>query len=128
MQERIKQELALLRRYYKGIKFVGEGQWVFLPQYGLPQPWQPSPIPIPFQIPTGYPGTAPYGFYAPANLTYSGAQPENANPAPNPPPFDGDWLLLSWAPQDWRPTADVMSGSNLWGWCRSFFERFKDGR
>ena len=126
MQERIKQEFELLRQFYGGIAFLEEGQWVQLPRYRLPPPWQPPEVPIAFQIPVGYAGAAPYGFFAPADLTCGDAKP-NASPPPHPPPFVGAWLQFSWGAQDWRPTADVVSGSNLWGWCRSFSDRFKDG-
>ena len=126
IQERIEQELALLRRFYNDLAFVEAGQWVLLPRYRLPPAWQPSEVPIAFQIPPGYPGTPAYGFFAPEDVTCNGAKP-NAKPPPNVPPFQGNWLLFSWAAQDWRPTADVVSGSNLWAWCRSFSDRFKEG-
>ena len=126
IQERIEQELSLLRRFYSDLEFFAQGQWVLLPRYRLPPLWQPAEVPIPFQIPAGYPGTAPYGFFAPDYIRSNGAKP-NASPPPHSPPFEGTWLHFSWAAQDWRPTADVVSGSNLWGWCRSFCERFKEG-
>lgn len=127
MQERLKQELELLQRYYQDVEFIEAGGWVRLPRYSLPKPWNPPEAPIVFQLPNGYPGSAPYGFYAPSNVTFNGAKPNNASPAPNQPPFQGNWLLFSWAAENWRPTADISSGSNLWGWCRSFRDRFKEG-
>jgi hypothetical protein len=128
MQARIQQELDLLRRYYPDLEYREAGQWVLLPRYFAPAPWSPSQIPVCFQIPVGYAGTPPYGFYVPASLTYQGQAPNNASSPPNPPPFPGAWRILSWTPEDWRPTGDVMTGSNLWGWCRGLVERFRSGQ
>jgi hypothetical protein len=126
---RIQRELELLRRYYPDLEYVENGQWVLLRRYPLPTPWKPNDIPTCFQIPAAYPGTAPYGFYVPADLKHDGNPPDNSTIPNNPPPFGGQWRMLSWAPQDdWRPTNDIETGSNLWGWCRGFTERFRSGR
>jgi hypothetical protein len=126
MAERIEQELALLRHYYGDVDYIPDGQWVQLRRYRFPPPWRPEEGPVAIQVPVGYPGVAPYGFYAPASLMYDGVKP-NAKLPPHSPPFDGEWLLFSWAPQDWRPTTDLRTGSNLWGWCRSVTERLREG-
>jgi hypothetical protein len=126
---RIQKELELLRRYYPDLEYREDGQWVLLKRYLLPVPWKPNEIPICFQIPVGYPGAPPYGFYVPTGLTHDGNPPENASNPPNPPPFPGQWRILSWTPEgEWRATNDVETGSNLWGWCRGFSERFRSGR
>jgi hypothetical protein len=128
MQARIKQELDLLRRYYSDLEYREEGLWVLLPHYPIAALWSAQDIPVCFQIPVGYAATAPYGIYVPADLTYGGKVPNNASDPPHPPPFPGKWRILSWAPENWRPTTDVETGSNLWGWCRGFTERFKSGQ
>ena len=79
----------------------------------------------------GYPIAEPYGIYVPAGLQYDGHDPKNVNKAPDPaPPFEGAWWLLSWrpVPAQWRPTADLRTGSNLLNWARGCRDRFDEGR
>jgi len=128
MQPRIEQELALLRRYYPDLVWRDEGQWILLPRCSLPANWSAQEVPICFQVPPGYAGTPPYGFHVPASLAFDGNALQNAT-NPSKTPFDGTWQMLSWTHlDDWRPTANLETGSNLWGWCRGFAERFRSGR
>ena len=127
VRERIAQELALLRRYYGGdVEYVEAGDWVLLPRYPVPPPCSPSPAPISFNLRPGYPGIEPYGFYARADLQFN-RQRYNPASAQSNPPFDGQWIFFSWAPEGWVGTADAMTGSNLWGWARSFASRLREG-
>lgn len=131
MQERIEQELALLRGRYADLEYRLEGQWVRIPNYPLPTGWSRSPTAVAFQIPVSHPGTPPYGIYAPVGLTFNGGRPDNyTEPAPTQPPFGGTWGIFSWAPADgeWRPTADPATGSNLLNWVIGFATRFREGR
>lgn len=134
MQGRIEEELALLRRYYPELTHVLTGQWVLIPQYAaLSVGWVPSPIPVVFQIPTGFPspGALPYGFYVPSGLRFQNSMPGNyTEPTGNRPPFDGAWGFFSWTPDEpWLPNLeDITAGSNLMHWVRGFANRFREGQ
>lgn len=131
MQERITQELALLRQRYPSLEYKEEGRWVRIPSYPLPEGWNLTPTDVAFQIPVGYPGTPPYGLYTPIGLLFKGERPNNyTEPAPNQPPFLGTWGVFSWMPDDgqWRATTDLLMGSNLLNWVTGFADRFRQGK
>lgn len=131
MNERIRQELELLRRRYPDLEYKEEGQWARIPSYQLPAGWNRSSTEVAFQIPVGHPGTPPYGIYVPAGLSFNGIRPDKYNePASTHPPFSGTWGMFSWSPADgqWRPTADLTTGSNLLNWVLGFGDRFRAGK
>lgn len=130
MQERIEEELALIRWRFPEAEYREEGQWVRIPSYSLPDGWNRSSTEVALQIPSGYPGTPPYGIYIPAGLQFKGATPQNyTEPAGNHPPFPGVWGVFSWTLGDgqWRPTTDLRKGSNLLNWVIGFADRFREG-
>lgn len=126
MQSRLAEELTLLQRHYGAVEFVEIGSWIRIAQYRIPAPWKPQDISIAYQVPTGFPGAPPYGFYVPTALNHNGTPPQS-NAPPNKPPFPGDWLHISWAAENWNPAATIDAGSNLWGWSRSFADRLREG-
>ena len=128
--ERIEQELALLRQRYPDLEYHAEGQWVRLPAYPLPSGWNRPSTPVTFQIPVGYPGTPPYGFYVPAGLTFEGAVPNDyREPAPSQPPFGGTSGIFSWTQDEgWRVTTDLTSSFTLINWVMGFAQRFRQGK
>lgn len=131
MRERIEQELALLRGRWPDLEYRPEGHWVRIPAYRLPPGWNRTTTDVAFQIPVGYPGAPPYGFYTPAGLAWNGGGLLNyVDPAPTQPPFGGTWGVFSWQPaeNEWRPTADPAAGSNLLNWVVGFGVRFREGR
>jgi hypothetical protein len=131
MQERIDQEIALLRSRFPELEYWPEGQWVRIPFYPLPEGWKRNSTEVAFQIPASYPAGPPYGIYVPAGLLFQGARPDNYNePAPTQPPFPGSWGIFSWSTIDgqWRATADLSSGYNLMNWVRGFADRFHQGK
>jgi hypothetical protein len=128
MQQRIAEELSLLRTRYPGLEYLENGQWAKISDYPVADGWNPRSTPVVFQILPGHPGTPPYGFYVPVGLRYQGATPNNyTEPAKQQPPFDGTWGLFSWQPSEWRPAADVRSGANLLNWVLGFATRFREG-
>lgn len=129
MSSRIEQEVALLRQRYPDLDYVENGCWVRIQAYPLPDGWDKTAIPVAFQIPRGYPGAAPYGFYVPSGTLFRGQRPQNyTEPAANQPPFGGSWGMFSWSPaEEWRPSADPTKGPNLLRWVSSFTERFREG-
>jgi hypothetical protein len=132
MNERIEAELELLRHSYSEVEYVEAGQWVKIKGYPIPQSlsWNRQATDICFQIPAGYPGTPPYGFYVEAGIRHNGNPPNSyQEPAQNSPPFQGVWGLFSWSiDSSWLPKADLRTGSNLLNFVRTFKDRFLEGK
>lgn len=127
MRERIAQELALLRRHYgEDVEYREQGDWFLVPRYPTPELCQCLSTSVTFNLRPGYPGAEPYGFFAPSELRFGG-KPYQAGSPSVAPPFPGQWTFFSWAPEGWLATNDLSSGSNLWGWARSFIARLREG-
>ena len=122
---RIEEELALLRTYFPHVDYNEQGQWIRIRDYVLPPGWNRSVTDIVLQIPPAYPSGHPYGFYTPSGIRFRDAEPGSyKDTADNKPPFDGTWGFFSWTPEDpWRPTTDLVSGSNLLNVVRTFADR-----
>lgn len=130
MQERLHQELELLRRRFPHLEYVEAGHWIKVPKYRLVSGWNRPETDVVFQIPVGYPGTPPYGVYVQAGILFNSTKPNNyAEPSGTQPPFSGTWGIFSWTPADgqWRPTANLSAGSNLLNWLLGFGDRFREG-
>jgi len=129
MQERINQEIALLRTRYPDLEYRQDGQWVRIPSYPVSAGWNRTTTPLVFQIRQGFPGTPPYAFYVPSGITFNGQVPNNYVDSANPqPPFEGPWGIFSWThTEDWHVTADPRTGSNLLNWVSGFAQRFREG-
>ena len=130
MQERLHQELELLRRRFPHLEYVEAGHWIKVPRYRLVSGWNRPETDVVFQIPVGYPGTPPYGVYVQAGILFNSTKPNNyAEPSGTQPPFSGTWGIFSWAPADgqWRPAANLSAGSSLLNWVLGFGDRFREG-
>ena len=131
MEERIEKELELLRQRYPDLEYKEEGRWVRIPSYPLREGWNRSSTEVVFQIPVGYPGTPPYGIYAPSARLFNKTRPDDySEAATTQPPFPGTWGIFSWQPADgqWRATTDLVTGSNLFNWVTGFADRFREGK
>ena len=128
MNARIRAELELLRQNFSEVGYEHHGgmHWFCVGPLRTPAPWSPETVSVAFAVTEGHPGTPPYGFFVPAALTLNGTPPAENGP-PAPPPFPGNWRFLSWQAEGWVATADILTGSNLWGWVRSFPHRLKEG-
>lgn len=130
MTPRIDEEIGLLRQRFESIELGGIGDWVLIPQFAMPNGWSLGSTKVAFQVPAGYPATAPYGIYVPSGISFQGAAPNNfSDPAPTQPPFEGRWAVFSWQPDTgaWRPGSNVRTGSNLLNWVQGFSTRFREG-
>lgn len=129
MNPRIEAELRLLRRHYEQVDYLAANamHWFRVQFLITPECWSPDQVPVVFAVGEGHPGAQPYGFYVPVELMLNGAAPSE-HKAPHQPPFEGKWRFLSWQPVGWNPQSDVRTGSNLWGWVRSFIGRLKEGK
>ena len=132
MEARIEKELNLLKKHFKKVQYEKKGQWVLIEDYQVPAdlPWNRQLTKVCFKIPDGYPGTPPYGFCVPIGILYDGHIPASyKEPADDKPLFQGEWGFFSWVTQDnWHPTANLVSGSNLLNFVMSFRNRFKVGK
>ena len=128
MTGRIDAELNLLRQHYAKVDYLAANamHWFRVEVLKTPDEWSPRGIPVVFAVTEGHPGAEPYGFFVPEDLNLKGTPPSGKK-VPHPPPFEGRWRFLSWKPEGWHATADVGSGSNLWGWVRSFMHRLREG-
>lgn len=128
MNERMTDELTLLRWHYAKVDHHAANamHWFKVQMLKTPEQWMPPEIPVIFAVTEGHPGAQPYGFFVPDELNLNG-KPPSEHQAPHPPPFEGKWRFLSWQPEGWCATADVRSGSNLWGWVRTFMYRLREG-
>lgn len=129
MNARIKAEHELLRLHFTQADYVESGglHWFLVGPLRTPENWSPDTVLAAFSVTQGHPGAVPYGFYVPAELTFNGGPPAEQG-APHQPPFPGRWRFLSWNATNWQATADVSTGSNLWGWARSFIHRLREGK
>src|SRR5271169_6298296 len=118
MKDRIALELTLLRKYYPQAEYheLGTGIWFRICEYPAPgESWIWAGSTVCFEIPSGFPGAAPYGFYVEngIRLRQTNAIPQNYQ-EPAATPFPGVWGKFSWSVDGaWRPSADLSSGSNL---------------
>ncbi len=128
MNERMAQELRLLRTRFPNLDYRDDGQWVLLPGWRVPTTlWDHKHIDICFQIPGGYPGQKPYGFYvSPRIALRDGRHPNNFTDS-GEPPFAGEWRKFSWDAPEWRATVDLSTGCNLLNWVFTFDHRFAEG-
>jgi hypothetical protein len=129
LSPRLTRELEALRKGFEGLAFGQVGQWILLPRYPYPDNWSEREAPVTFQVPAGYPGSPPYGFYVSAGLRFNGEIPKWQHPATNNPPFDGDWAFFSWAIDgNWAvPTTSAIGGCNLRTFVDSFAQRLAEG-
>lgn len=129
MQERIDQELALLRQRYPNLEYRPDGRWVRIPSYPLPAGWNRTSTDVAFQIPVGYPGTPPYGICTPTGLLFNELPPDNCVAADPQLPFGGSWCRFSWQPDGpWQPAVEITASSNLLNWVVGFADRFRQGK
>lgn len=129
---RLDDELSLLRRRFPDLEFRPDGQWIRIPEYGIPEGlWRPSVVQVAFQIPSDV-AAAPYGFYArPLEadgglLEVSGAAIQNYD-RPRATPWGSDWGMFSWALETWQPRTPITDGTTMLHFARSIAARFQEG-
>lgn len=127
-ESRIGQELGLLQQNFPKVQHqeVDGNHWFMVEDYKLSPPLSPSVIPVVFSVTSGHPVVVPYGFFVPTGIKFNDI-PLTLTAPPNPPPFSGNWLFVSWTHDNWIPAADINTGSNLWAWVRSFKTRLAEG-
>lgn len=130
LQDRMQAELDLLRRFFPAAEWhpLGAGGWVRIPDFKFPPSiWNRTSDTVCFEVPAGYPGQAPYGFYVTAGLQLqNGTSPQSYQDGSSTL-FAGNWGKFSWAHDGtWRPTGDITTGSNLANFVLTFADRLRE--
>ena len=127
-ESRIGQEFELLQKHFNHVEYkeVESVHWFKITGYLLPPPLSPENIKVVFSVTAGHPVPKPYGFFVPKGIKIDSTLLSLEAP-PHSPPFEGNWLFVSWDPENWSPGVDITSGDNLWGWARSFRSRLQEG-
>lgn len=132
MTTRMEKEFELLRSYFRSAEWHEKEPtgWIKIPDFPIPIGiWNRERATICLEVPQGYPGAAPYGFYVEGGLRLSG---NNAVPQSYTEPaetvFEGLWGKFSWATDNsWQPAEDLVAGSNLLNFVQSFKDRLSEG-
>src|SRR5262245_57966136 len=132
MTDRLKKELVILRSIFPETTFHADSAgWFFIPRYTVQHGgWKQALVTICFQVPPGYPGEAPYGFWVLLPFCQlAGESPPTRNyQHASPTPFPGIWGKFSWSHMDsWKPGACPATGSNFLSFALSFRDRFGEG-
>jgi len=130
LQDRLKAEMNLLCHFFPAAQWhpSGAGGWVRIPGYKFPSAiWNRTSDTVCFEVPVGYPGQAPYGFYVSTGLRLlNGALPQAYQEGATTP-FGGSWGKFSWSHDGtWRPTGDISSGGNLTNFVFTFADRLRE--
>ena len=134
MEDRMKEEISLLKKYFPNLQVSESEDWFLIPEFPLPTAykWNTPVIQVAFQKPPGYPASPPYGIYILNGLTINDESLDNSVAATNKPPFLGDWTIVSWAidtvATNWAPKVIVAEGSNLLNFAQSIKDRFNEGK
>lgn len=125
--DRMAQEMVLLWRHFPQAE--QHGAWIKIPDCIFPgSHWGRESGTVCFEVPIGFPGNPPYGFYILGGIRLKAAEtvPQNYQ-EPAATPFPGTWGKFSWTHDgDWHPTGDVVSGNNLMNFVCTFGDRFKE--
>ena len=113
MQERIVQEIALLKEKYPNLEHGQNYDWVMIPDFPLPDGYNRKATKFLFLVPNTYSLTAPDCFYVEIGLRLvNGNMPSNYNEQ-QAVPVGGSWGYFSWHPEIWQPADEILNGDNL---------------
>ena len=126
MSERTEAELELIRSAYPDVEFRSQELWARIPAYRLPEGWGPEHAEIAFRVPRDVFGEEPYGFWVRPPLQLPGGGVPTNSSGPVATVFGEGWQQFSWAPDGWRPAAELRCGTNMLDWVRSFARRLKE--
>jgi hypothetical protein len=128
MNERIEQEIGLLRTVYPDLEWHPDTFWVRIPSYSLPQDiWCQSKAELAFQMPQNLPGQQPYGFWVRPNLELAGGGAPGNYTYPISIALGDGWGQFSWSPSAWQPQTEITAGANMLNFVRSIAERLREG-
>lgn len=127
MQERVIQEIALLRERYPNLVHGQDCDWVMIPDFPLPDGYNRKATKLMFLIPATYPHTGPDCFYVEVGLRLSnGNMPSNYNEHMDVP-VGGSWGYFSWHPEIWQPADEIQEGDSLLAFIKAVNLRLREG-
>lgn len=113
MQERVIQEIALLKERYPSLLHGQNYDWVMVPDFPLPEGYNRKATKLMFLIHAAYPHAGPDCFYVETGLRLKdGNMPSNYNEHMDVP-VGGSWGYFSWHPETWQPADEIRGGDNL---------------
>src|ERR1700692_2070370 len=124
MQQRVSEEIELLKKQFVDLQHGDQFNWVLIPELVLPsERYNKAHTKMLFSIPIGYPQTGPDNFFVDNDLRLkNGTNPQAFNigskASNGSAPIPGDWSWFSWHPQTWCPAATIEGGDNLLGFVR----------
>jgi hypothetical protein len=126
LQERIAQEITLLKEKYPNLVYGQNCDWIMIPDFSLPEGYNLKTTKLMFLIPNTYPHTAPDCFYVEIGLRLSnGNIPSNYNEEMSVP-VGGAWGYFSWHPEIWQPADVIEKGDNLSSFIRAVNVRLRE--
>ncbi len=126
MEERIAEEIRLLKEKYPSLKH-GEGyRWVMISDFNLPEGYNRKTTRLLFLIPNAYPQAAPDNFYVDPGLKFANENPLTSYSEGAQIPIEGSWGCFSWHPEIWQPAAEIKNGDNLLTFIRSVNIRLRE--
>jgi len=130
MNERIKLEMGLIKKSYPNAEWLSnnDGGWVRILSYRLPNGiWDKGRVDLCFEVKNGYPAVAPYSFYVKGGIKLKNGETPQSYTITEETPFGGQWGKFSWHhTESWKPTGDLVSGSNLSNFISSFIQRLSE--
>lgn len=126
MQERIAEEIRLLKEKYHSLQF-GEGYaWVMIPDFNLPDGYNRKTTRLLFLISASYPHASPDNFYVDAGLRFANNNPLTNYSEGAQVPIQGSWGCFSWHPEVWQSSSEISKGDNLLTFIKSVNLRLRE--
>lgn len=134
MNERVRNEIDLVRQKYPDLQHGNNLDWVFIPEYPLPKNiYNRSSTKFFFLIPNVYPNSGPDNFFVESGFRlFDGSLPNSYNEGSTPTghslPVPGTWGWFSWHPEKWQPAAVIEEGDNLLAFFKAVNIRLREGK
>jgi hypothetical protein len=126
LQERIIQEVALLKEKYPLLQHGQNYDWLMIPDFVLPEGYNKPATNLMFLIPHTYPHTSPDCFYVETGLRLgNGNLPLNYNEHMDVP-VGGSWGYFSWHPEIWQAASQIEEGDNLLSFIKAVKLRLRE--
>ncbi|MFC1752254.1 E2/UBC family protein [Thermoproteota archaeon] len=126
MQERIIQEIGLLKEKYPNLALGQDYDWAMIPDFPLPEGYNRNATKLLFLIPKTYPHVAPDCFYVETGLRLTnGNMPSNYNEYMDVP-VGGTWGYFSWHQEIWQSVDEIQKGDNLLSFIKSVNLRLRE--
>ncbi|HOX05897.1 MAG TPA: E2/UBC family protein [Planctomycetota bacterium] len=128
MDERLRNELEMLKQSYPGVQYDERQRRVTIAGFPMPPGWNRATTTLVFSLPVTYPETSPDNFYVETGLRLaSGEKPDNyTEDGGSPIPGYG---VFSWHPKGaWRCATPIEAGDNLVTFVRHILWRLRAGK